>query len=250
MQTSFISRALWALVPATLLLAACGKDDKPAPTPAPDQGKVLFVNAASHIPGASLKFTVNSSDKATLAYGASSGYQGVGVGSYPIQVTSGNLAVLTQPAVTIEKDKNYTFIATPTTSASTVGGLFLSDDLTAPASGKARIRVINLGQGPTLVNPIRLSQVTSTAGGNVVVNIVSNIAGGSASSFTEFTPGDYALSILDNNGVAKAQLGSGTGAGTGTKLYESGKIYTVVVTGTADSADPNQALKAYLYANN
>lgn len=251
METSFIfRRALQAMVPAVLLLTACGKDDDPVATPVVDQGKVTFINAASHIPGASLKFTVNNSDKATLTYGAASGYQSIPVGSYPIQVTSGTVTVLTQPAVALEKDKNYTFIASPAANSAVVGGLFISDDLTAPAAGKAKIRVVNFGQGPTLVNPLRLSQVTSTAGGNVVVNITPTVGNNAATAFTEFTPGDYALSIADNNGTSVAQVGSGTGAGTGTKVYEAGKFYTVVVTGTYGSGDPTQALKAFLSTNN
>lgn len=251
MKTSFVfRRAIQALLPATLLLAACSKSDTPAPAPVVvDNGKIVFVNAASHIPGATLKFNIENSEKASLTYGSNSSYQTVQTGSRVVVVNSGTQTVLTQPAATIDKDKNYTFVATSATSSAVVGGQFFTDDLTSPTDpAKARIRIINVAQ--VVVNPIRLSQITTTAGGPVVVNIVGNTASNSASAFTDFTPGDYALSILDNNNVAKAQLGSGTGAGTGTKLFQAGKLYTVIVSGTADSADPAQTLKAFLIQNN
>jgi hypothetical protein len=248
--SAYFRRATLAVLPATMLLAACSKTDTPVtPPPAVDTGKVNFVNAASHIPGATLKFSVENSEKASLTYGSNSGYQGVQTGSRVVVVNSGTQVVLTQPAATIDKDRNYTFVATSAASSAVVGGQFFSDDLTPPTDAtKARIRIINVAQAVT--NPIRLSQVTTTAGGPVVVTIVGNTAGNSASAFTDFTPGDYALSILDNTGTAKAQLGSGTGAGTGTKLFQAGKLYTVIVSGTADSADPAQTLKAFLIQNN
>ncbi len=244
--SSLFRRAFQVLLPATLLLTACGKDDVVAPVV--DQGRITYVNAASHIPGATLRFLVDNSQKASQTYGASSGYQSVPTGSRIVQVASGTQTVLTQPAITVEKDRSYTFVAAPAASPATVSGFVFPDDLTAPASGKAKIRVIHLGQN--LSNPIRLAQVTNTAGGPVVVNIVAGVASNTASPFTEFTPGDYRLSIMDNAGVTKAELGSGTGAGTGTKVYEAGKLYTVVVSGTADSADPAQALKGFLSQNN
>jgi len=243
--SSVFRRSLWLALPAVLAFSGCSDDTS---TPAPDQGKVTFINGASHIPGATLKFQVDNAEKASLAYGASSTAQSIATGSRVIKVLSGTQTVLTQPAVTLDKDKNYTFVATPAATPASVGGQFIIDDLTAPATGKARIRVINLGQN--LTNPIKLSQVTSTAGGPVVVDLVTSIASNQASAFTDVNPGTYGLSILDNNGVTKAEVGTGTGTGTGTKAYVAGKLYTIVVTGTADSADPAQALKAYLSQNN
>ena len=244
METSFIfRRAIQALLPATLLLASCSKSDEPAPPAAVDQGQVVFVNAASHIAPTSLKFLVDNVEKATVPYGSTGSYQILTAGSRPVQVTAGTQTALSQN-ITVEKGKNYTFVATPSSSASTVGGLFFTDDLTAPAATKARIRVINLGQ--SLTTPIRLSQVTTTAGGPVVVDIVTNVNTSQASAFLDFTPASYALSILDNSGAVLAEVGDGSGTGTGTKTYEAGKIYTVLVTGTRGSLNNDQKLKAFL----
>ena len=247
-----LRRAVLALLPATLLLASCGKDDQPAPAPVvADQGKVLFINAASHVAPTTLKFLVDNTEKASLAYGVRSDYQAFTTGSHSVQVSSGAQTALTQP-ISIDKDKTYTFVAGPAASSTAVAGFLFPDDLTAPASGKARIRVIHLGQGVT--TPIRLSQVTSTVSGPVVVDIVANVGPTTASSFTDFNAGTYGLSILDNSTTASlnplAQVGDGTGSGTGTKNYEAGKIYTVVVSGTAGSLNADQKLKAFVSQNN
>ena len=250
MQISFIlRRAVQAILPATLLLAACSKSDTPTPTPAPDQGKVMFINAASHIAPTTLKFVVDNTEKASQAYASGSSYQGLNTGSRAVQVTVGSQTALTQSLV-IEKDKNYTFLATPAASTSAVGGLLLTDDLTASAvgSGKARIRLINLGQGTTTA--LRLSQITTTVNGPVVADIATNIANGAASSFIEFSANTYTLSVLDNTGNTIAVVGDGTGAGTGVYKYVEGKIYTVVLSGTVGSLNNDQKIKAYLLGNN
>lgn len=248
-----IRRAAQAIVPATALFmfAACSKTDDPVVTPVVDQGKVAFINAASHIAPTTLKFLVDNAEKASQTYGTSSGYQSIQTGNRTLQVTAGSQTAFTL-AIVPEKNKNYTFVASPATSSSTVNGLLFPDDLTAPASGKARIRIINLGQG--VATPIRLSQVTSTVSGPVVADIVTNVSLNTASAFTEFTPGTYALSVLDNSVTAGAtplaQIGDGTGSGTGTKNYEAGKIYTVIFSGTSGSLNADQRLKAFLSQNN
>jgi hypothetical protein len=46
-------------------------------------------------------------------------------------------------------------------------------------------------------------------------------------------------------------VGDGTGSGTGTKAFESGKIYTIVVRGIAGTAVPAaQQVKAVIIQNN
>ena len=249
MKTSLVfRRAVQAILPATLLLAACSKSDTPTPTPAVDTGKIVFINAASHVAPTTLKFLIDNSEKASLAYGASSGgYQTIQTGARPLQVTAGGQAALSQ-SIALDKDKNYTFVAAPAQSSSVVGGLLFSDDLTITDATKARIRVINFGQSVT--NPIRLSQITTTVGGPVVADVVANVGASMASPFVNVPANTYALSILDANGTTIAQVGDGSGSGTGTKNYEAGKSYTVVVSGTNGSLNNDQKLKAFVSQNN
>ena len=237
------------LLPASLLLASCTKTDTPAPTPAPDQGRVMFINAASHIAPTTLKFMVDNSEKASQAYATGSSYQGLNVGTTSVQVTVGTQTALTS-ALIVEKNKNYTFLATPASSPSTVGGLLLSDDLTVPGTGRSRIRLVNLGQGTSLPSPLRLSQITTTVNGPVVADLATNVANGTGSGFVEFNASTYTLSVLDNAGNTIAVVGDGTGTGTGVYKYTEGKIYTVVLSGTVGSLNNDQKIKAYLLGNN
>ncbi|WP_375415672.1 DUF4397 domain-containing protein [uncultured Hymenobacter sp.] len=234
----------WAVVlPAVLLLASCGKDD-PKPASSPDQGRVLFVNAAAHIAPTTLRFVVDNNEKASLGYGAGNSYQSIQAGSRSVQVMASTQTALTQP-IAVEKDRSYTFVAKPAASTSVVEGALFADDLTAPAAGKAKIRVINVGQ--SLTTPIRLAQTTAVTGGGIIVNDVS---GSSASAFTEFNPGNnYSLFISDNTNKSLVQVGDGSGSGAGTRNFEANKIYTVLVTGTLGSLNDNQKLKAFVFQN-
>ena len=248
MKVPFVfRRAIQALLPATLLLAACSKSDTPAPA-VMDTGKIVFINAASHIAPATLKFLVDNSEKASLTYGSSSGsYQTIQTGTRPLQVTAGGQSAFSQ-SIALDKDKSYTFVATPALTSSVVNGLLFPDDLTITDATKARIRVINLGQSVT--NPIRLSQVTTTVNGPVVADVVTNVGASVASPFVNVTANTYALAVLDANGTTIAQVGDGSGSGTGTKNYEAGKSYTVVVSGTNGSLNNDQKLKAFVSQNN
>lgn len=244
--TLVFRRALQVLLPATLLLAACGKDDEPA-APAPERGKIVFVNAASHIAPTTLKFAIDDVEKASVAYATGSGYQSLATGSRSVRVSAGTQTALTQ-SIAVDKDKSYTFIAAPTNSSTTVRGVLFDDDLSVPAQGKSRIRVINFRQGPSAT--LRLSQVTPTAGGPVIVDIVNNADAFTATRFIDFAPGTYSLSILDDSKSTLAEVGDGSGSGTGTKKYEEGKVYTVVVSGIQGSLNQDQKLKAFLIQNN
>lgn len=209
----------------------------------------MFINAASHIAPTTLKFVVDNTEKASLDYATASSYQGLDVGSRAVQVNAGAQTALTQSLV-IEKNKSYTFLAAPSASSSTVAGLLLTDDLTVPGTGKARVRFVNLGQGTNLPSPLRLSQITTTVNGPVVSDIATNVASGTTSSFVEFNANVYTLSVLDTAGNTIAVVGDGSGAGTGVYKYTEGKIYTVVLSGTVGSLNNDQKIKAYLLGNN
>lgn len=244
MKSSFLRPALAALLPALLTLASCGKSD---PAPAPDQGRILFVHAASNVNTVGLKFSVDNAGPAALNYGQSSSYQSVKAGSVTVQVMAGTQTAASQ-AVTVEKNKMYSFFATPSGTTSTVNTLLVADDLTAPGTGKARIRVINLSQDvPTSIS---LAQVASTVNGPIVTSVVDDVEANTSSKFFDFTPGIYSLSIVDNADKVVAEVGDGSGSGGGTKKYEEGRLYTVVVTGTQGSLTPEQKIRVFVSQNN
>ncbi|MCB2376223.1 DUF4397 domain-containing protein [Hymenobacter sp. BT635] len=246
-------RFLLAVVPAALVFAGCSKDDESV-TPTPDQGRVLFVHAAASSAGA-VKFVANDNKEVgSLTFGTNSPYTSVVAGAQSIKIndaTTGTTA-LTQ-ALAVEKDKSYSVFAySPTSALGSVASLAVSDDLTAPATGKAKIRLVHLGVGSP--NSVSLSVPNPTIG---TTDIISNVAFSTASGFTEINPGTYNLAVSIGSGATattEASVGDGTGgtnSSTATKAYAAGKIYTVVLRGVKNNSIPDaQRLKAILIENN
>ncbi|HEX8329111.1 MAG TPA: DUF4397 domain-containing protein [Hymenobacter sp.] len=242
-------RALQALLPATLLLAACSKDDEPA-APAPDQGKVLISHAAA---AANTQVTafVNDQQVGQLNYGQSSAYLNVNAGNQTLRINSGTQQVATLP-ISVVKDQSYTVFAySPTATIGSVLLLPVQDDLTIPATGTAKVRLVHLGVGAS--TPVRLSIPAATPTG-APTDLTTDVAFGAASPFVVVNAGALTLSVT-SAAAPRTQLvavGDGTGTGTATtKTFESGKIYTIVVRGISGGAVPQaQQIQAIIIANN
>jgi hypothetical protein len=250
MKTSLASLALRALLPAAVLLASCGKKDEPAPAPAPDQGRINALHMAGSA-NLGIKVLFDDADKGTLTFGQNSGYQGVNTGSRTVKINNGTTgANLLTKTFTVEKDKYYSYFVYGNTNAS-VADLLVTDDLSAPSSGKAKIRLVNLGQGAT--TPLQLA---TTAGAYApIVGTETQFA--NASGFVEIIPGSYNVAVTSGTGtsiatVDKGNVGDGSGNNTvANKNYEAGKIYTVIYRGVSGSLiDPSLTPKAVIIQNN
>jgi hypothetical protein len=250
--SSLFHRPLLLAVPAlALALGACDKKDKPAPTPAPETGRISVHHMAPSA-NVGLKFLFDDAEKATLTYGQSSLNQSVNVGSRTIKVNvaSSNANVATQ-SVTVDKDKNYSFFAY-STSGTQLAGLLVPNDLATPSAGRAKIRLVHLGQGAA--SPLKLSTSAATA-----VDIPGTEAlFANASPFVEILPGSYNVAVTSGSmSTTVYNVGEGTGSSnlpTGTianKTYEAGKIYSVVFRGlTGPTVDPALQPKAVIVQHN
>ncbi|WP_167855438.1 DUF4397 domain-containing protein [Hymenobacter fodinae] len=246
--TSLLSRSvLFAALPAALAFSSCSDDDKSDPTP--EQGRVLLIHAAPSA-NARVKVLANDKELGQLDYGQLSNYVSATTGTTTLKINdaSSNQTVVTKQA-TIEKDKSYSVFAySPSTALGSADAIVVSDDLTAPAAGKAKIRLVHLGLGSP--SPVSLSQPAALG----TVDIIPNVAFGSASSFVEITPGTYNLAVSTGTGLTaatEASVGDGSGSGTGTKTYDAGKIYTVLVRGIkSSSVATDLRTKAIVITNN
>lgn len=241
--------SLRVLLPAALLLASCSKKDEPTPPAAPDQGRVNFYHAAASA-NVGVKFLADVSEKANLTYGQSSGYQSVAVGARVLSVnvaSTGTVVPTLTAALTVEKDKNYSYFAYANT-LTTQAALVTPDDLTV-VPGKAKIRLVNLGQGSA--NPVKLS--TTVAGVADIAN--TEVQFGFASQFVEILPGAYNVAVTTgtpSTTITNGNVGDGSGVGTAAnKTYEAGKIYTVILRGiTGTTVDASLAPKVVIVQNN
>lgn len=248
MKASFLRRrSMQALLPAVLLLSACSKKDDPVVTPAPETGRINAYHAAASA-NVSVKVLVDDAEKATLTYGQNSGYQTVNTGSRVVKVnvaSSGAAAFPSQP-VSVEKDKSYSYFAYAST-ATAVTGLLVPDDLTAPTTGKAKIRLVHLGVDA----PAALKLSTTAASVADIANTGASFGG--FSPFVEIQPGQYNVAVTSGTSSATlVNVGDGSGSGAGTnKTYEAGKIYTIVVRGiNSQLVAPDLQTKAVLIQNN
>ena len=233
------------MLPATLLLAACSKTDTPAP--AVDQGRVLI----SHAAAANTPITAFANDQQVgqLNYVQSTACSNVKAGNTVIRINNGAAAVSTQ-TVAIAKDRNYSVFAySPTATIGSAALLAIPDDLTIPAAGTAKVRIVHLGVGAA--SPVRLS-IPPTTPTSTPNDLTTDVAFGAASGFIVANAGALSLSVTAAAAprTQVVAVGDGTGTGTGSKTFESSKIYTVVLRGISGNGVPAaQQLQAVIVPN-
>jgi hypothetical protein len=251
MKTSFVfRRAIQALLPATLLLAACGKSDTPAPAVTPDTAKVLAVHGAVNNSTRPIKVTVGDKEGPSVAYGTNTPYQTIATGNLAVKATidaSGGATLYNMPQ-TVAKDKSYSFFAysVPGQSTATVSGLWVEDVLTAPAvATNAKVRLVHIGQD--LDSPLTLSKTPS--GGGALVAVTTATAAGQASAFVEIPAGTASYNLANSSNSAIQPAFGGAVLAT---PFVAGGIYTIIVRGASAATAPtdNEKFTLQLIKNN
>ncbi|GAA4377358.1 DUF4397 domain-containing protein [Hymenobacter koreensis] len=248
---------LMAALPAAVF-TGCGNDDDDPVAPTPDQGKVLLSHAAA---SANFQITalVNDQSVGQLTYGQSTSYLNVNAGTPTLKINNSAGQTAVSQVLTVAKNQNYSVFAYAPT-ATTAGLLPVVDDLTAPAAGQAKVRVVHLALNAPAT--VKLSQQT-VAGAVDIPNVsatfpASATATTAASNFASVPAGTYNLLVTSGSpSVTVVAVGDGSGTGangtataTATKNYEAGKIYTVVVRGISGSLDPALQPRATVIQNN
>lgn len=214
-------------------LASCSKKDdhNTTTTPTKPTAKVMFTNAC--IGTGNLDVYLNDSilNKASnIAYMANSGYVSINPGSAKTAFVLQNANIdLVDTTLTYTANANYSVFAT---GAVNKASLFTTtDDLTVPASGKAKVRLINLSAD-------NLSE--SMYVGNTKID--SGVIYKEATPFVTVNAGTSNVIVQDPNNVPMSKTLSG-------QVFASGKIYTIILTGTSN-ASGNSALTLTVINNN
>jgi hypothetical protein len=193
----------------------------------------------------------NDQQLGQINYGQTVPYASVNVGNRTVRVSNGTTDVASLPLV-VAKDQNYSvFLYSPTSNIGSAMLLSVPDDPSVPSMGTAKVRVVHLGVGAA--TPVRLSIPSVTPTG-APTDLTPDVAFGAASAYVAINAATPLNLVVTSTGTPRttvATVGDGSGSGMGTRTFESGKIYTVVVRGISGSGVPAaQAIQAVIVQNN
>jgi hypothetical protein len=217
-----------AFLSLATIFASC---DKKTVEPVAKTAKLMVVHASPDAPGVDLLIDNAKKNTAALAFPNNTGYLDVTAGTRNIKVNAtGTSSSVITADVPFAENKNYTIFAADIVSK--IAPVVLTDDLTAPAAGKAHVRFVHLSPDAPAVD-------IALAGGAVVF---PNTAFKGSTAFTPLAAGTYNLEVRP--------------AGTTTAVLplpnivlEAGKIYTVFAKGLL-TGSAAQALGATIIQNN
>lgn len=210
MKKNFL--AICSLFSAALFFASCDKNED-------DTSHLMIVNASPN--GTSIDAAANGSVFVTnLAYPNNSGYKDVPSGTTNIIVTqAGTNTQILNGTLAMSAESYYTLYVID--SAHERKATYTQDDLSAPSSGKAKVRLVHLSPNAPNVD-ITINGNSSASFNNRGFNDIASNA-----SFFNFTEVDAAGLNLQVK-----MAGSSTVLATiPTINLEAGKIYTLIVRG-------------------
>jgi hypothetical protein len=226
----------WLLGMAIILIVSlnsCTKEEKLVPI---QTGNIMAVNALASLTSTPVNFYLDTQlvNTASFAYGNTPNYVVVkpNYQSLTIKNATTSTPLITTP-LQIGVDKSYTFFLYGTTATPLV--LITQDTLTAPSTGKARVRLVQLGQsvGANLDLVLRNDYQVPAVG----KTIVANAAYGTASSFIE-------VDTCSNYNIQVYLTGTTTSKASSSKLTLLPNInYTILIRGISGGT-PALAIQA------
>lgn len=229
MKTNLRATLILALSFA-VLATSCNKDK--GGTPLPDLARISFLNAGTAADSLNFFIDTQKVNNKPLAYRDTFLYKNVWAGNRSIELKSKSNQSLFKKSLTVEKNKSYSLFAVNASEAGAAELLQVTDNLTAPADNKAKIRFVNLTAGTD-----KLDFTTSDD-----VKLAENVAYKSAADFKELDAKKTSFKIVN--------------AGDKSVLLElkdvqldNGRIYTVWLTGVKNATDDKMKPKANLFIN-
>lgn len=209
MKKSFLALTSATLFISLVMLSSCKKEEEVTKSYA----KVLVTHASPNAPGVDLLVDNSKQNTAALSFPSNTGYLQVEAGTRNIKVNvSGTSTTVINADLALSKDQNYSVFAID--SVSKISALVLTDDLTAPASGKAHVRFVHLSPNAPAVD-------VALAGGAVVFG---NKAFKDYTAFTPLDAGTYNLEVRVAGTTPPVLPLPGI-------VLQAGKIYTVFAKG-------------------
>lgn len=218
-----------------LSFSACSDDDENnIVTPPETLSKIKVVHTSPDAP--KVDILLDNAFVDTLSFPRNTTYLDVPAGSRNVKVrATGTTIVPIDANLTFEASKNYSIFAIDVLS--NISAIVTTDDLNAPAAGKAHVRFIHLSPDAPAVNIIANGSITVFANRSFNKSITA-----AEQAFTPVDAGTYNLQVRTVNGNALALDLPGI-------TLTAGKIYTVFAKGLL-SGTGAQALGAQIIVNN
>jgi hypothetical protein len=214
------------LMSTAVLFTSCKKEDD-----AHEHTNVMVVHASPDAPGVDLLVDDVKKNSAALNFPNNTGYLELEAGTRNLKVNvAGTTTTVINADVPFTKDMSYSVFAVD--SVSVISAIVLTDDLTAPAAGKAHVRFVHLSPDAPAVD------VAVASTGDIVFG---NKAFKEYTAFTPLDAGAYNLDVRVAGTSTVALV-------LPTITLEAGKIYTVFAKGFLGGSGA-QALGAEIIVN-
>jgi hypothetical protein len=209
-----------------VLFTSCKKEED-----VHEHANVMVVHASPDAPGVDLLVDDVKKNSAALNFPNNTGYLELEAGTRNLKVNvAGTTTTVINADVPFTKDMSYSVFAVD--SVSVISAIVLTDDLTAPAAGKAHVRFVHLSPDAPAVD------VAVASTGDVVFG---NKAFKEYTAFTPLDAGAYNLDVRVAGTSTVALV-------LPTITLEAGKIYTVFAKGFLGGSGA-QALGAEIIVN-
>jgi hypothetical protein len=214
------------LMSSAVLFTSCKKEED-----VHEHANVMVVHASPDAPGVDLLVDDVKLNTAALNFPSNTGYLELEAGTRNLKVNvAGTTTTVINADVPFTKDMSYSVFAVD--SVSVISAIVLTDDLTAPAAGKAHVRFVHLSPDAPAVD------VAVASSGDVVFG---NKAFKEYTAFTPLDAGAYNLDVRVAGTTTVALV-------LPTITLEAGKIYTVFAKGFLGGSGA-QALGAEIIVN-
>lgn len=217
-----MNKILLLALSATVVFTACKKNDDD--NSSASKARVMFVNAAMDV-GDSLRAQVNNQTVRTVPFLGNSGYVPLdpGTGTKVSYVFSGSGNLYQESTTNFSANSSYSVFAGG--DANLRAMIIRTDDLTPPAAGKARVRLVHLATAPggLFVN----ASIGDT------VTFASSTPFGNATEFREVNSGIVAITMGDPSKLSSIRS-------LPAQNLAPGKIYTFLYAGSLNATGTYQ----------
>jgi hypothetical protein len=222
---SFFLKPALGLLAIAVAFTACS-DDKDAPTP--PASALAIVHAAPGSPALDFKINGTKANGTNLTFGTFLSYGAIVSKTYEMGVTKkDSTRVLTKSDLELKNNKAYTVFVTGVPATPSL--VLIEDDLSAPATDKAKLRFVNLSPDGGNLNLGVTGQATP---------LFTNTAFKAATAFSSVDPA-AALTLEIKENTKPEVL-----ATLANVKIEKGKIYTIWAKGLKAATDSTKlALK-------